>query len=303
MPQLIEKATTAADSKKWLAHEISLLNPTTFRRLVEVEGKTPRALAIIGNNVYTAGYFSDKIEAFPISLSTTKSSATISLGQEIPFTDERMGEYNFYCGDLDHCTGKWQSCNSCHPFTRPDALNWILQAGGSFQKNAKTMLYAWWTPPMNWIGGSKRINAEESIFWGIKQELGLDGAVTTINTIGEFFKRLKPMASPFLVKGRLSESGKRGRELYFGDKLDCKKCHPAPLYTDKKPNNAIVFDNDQTTQWDTPSLIESWRTGPWDHIGNTDKFIDLMTNELHTTTPTLLNADQIKDLNEFVMSL
>jgi cytochrome c peroxidase len=163
------------------------------------------------------------------------------------------------------------------------------------------MLYAWYTPPMNW--GRKRVNAEESIFWGIKQELGLDGAVTTINTIGEFFKRLKPMASPFLVKGRLTESAKKGRELFYGDKLDCRHCHPAPLYTDLNPHDAITFDNDQTTQWDTPPLIESWRTGPWDHIGNTDKFIDLMTNKLHTTTPTLLNADQIKDLNEFVMSL
>jgi cytochrome c peroxidase len=120
---------------------------------------------------------------------------------------------------------------------------------------------------------------------------------------GYFFIRLKPMASPALDKGRLSESAKRGRELFWGDKLDCKKCHPAPLYTDLKRHNTIAFDNDATTTWDTPGLIESWRSGPWDHIGSTDKFIDLMNNSLHTTTPTLLNADQIKDLNEYVLSL
>jgi YVTN family beta-propeller protein len=295
LPQLLEKANTT----KWLADQYTLLTSTTIRKLVDVEGKTPRALVVIDDKVFTAGVFSDNVEMFNVSLETNKSSGKISLGPELPFTDERKGEYHFYSGDL--CQGKWQSCNSCHPFTRPDALNWILAAGSTFQKNAKSMLYSWWTPPMNW--GAKRLDARESIFYGIKQELGLDGADSTITFIGEFFKRLKPMASPFLVKGRLTESAKRGRDLYYGPKLDCKICHPAPLFTDYQRHDAIVFDNDGTTTWDTPHLIESWRTGPWDHIGSTDKFIDLMTNPLHTTTPRVLKQNEIEDLNEYVMSL
>jgi YVTN family beta-propeller protein len=297
LPQLLEKADTTIS----LDHSITLLNPTTIRNLIVVEGKTPRALAVIGYNVFTAGYFSDKIEIFPISLSTSASSGRISLGPNQALTDERMGEFNFYSADKDHCKGKWQSCSSCHPFTRTNAMNRILASGSNFSKNTKSMLYAWYTPPMTWNGIGR--NTEEQIFWGIKQEMGLETDIKTINTIGEFFKRLRPMASPALVKGHLSESAKLGRELFCGDKLDCKKCHPTPLYTDLRRHNAIVSDNDATTTWDTPTLIESWRSGPWDHIGSTDKFIDLMTNPLHTTTPTLLNEDQIKDLNEYVLSL
>jgi hypothetical protein len=154
---------------------------------------------------------------------------------------------------------------------------------------------------MNW--SCKRKTGEESIFWGIKQELGLDGTDEIRNTIGEFLKRLKPMSSPFLVKGRLSESAMRGKELFYGEKLDCKNCHPAPLFTDLKRHNAIVFDGDATATWDTPGLIESWRTGPWDHIGSTDKFVDLINNPRHSANANLLNADQIKDLNEYILSL
>ena len=214
-------------------------------------------------------------------------------------TDERSGEFNFYNGDI--CQGKWQSCSSCHPFTRPDALNWILAAGGSFQKNAKSMLYSWWTPPETWA--QVRETAALSIYWGVRSELGLINKDTEVRQMGEFLKRLKPMASPTLVKGRLSEAGKRGREIYYGDKADCKTCHPAPLFTDQKLQPAMVNDIDKSPQFDTPSLIESWRTGPWDHLGSTDKFIDLMTNTRHTKTKERITADQLKDLNEYVMSL
>ena len=47
-----------------------------------------------------------------------------------------------------------------------------------------------------------------------------------------YLKSLKPVASPYLVKGKLSESAKRGKKLFHTAK--CSSCHSGPMYTDMK---------------------------------------------------------------------
>jgi hypothetical protein len=298
LPQLIQSANV----KEWLAHKINLLYPETLRKRVKVEGLNPRTVTIVGNKVYTAGYFTNTIEEFDISLTTTTSSAKIVLAPEQTFTPERKGEYHFYNGDEYHCQGAWQSCHSCHPLTRPDALDWMLAAGVTMQKNAKSMLLAWWTPPENWA--AKRNNAGESIQYGIIQELGLTPHDTIMTPIGELFKRLKPLPSPKLVKGRLSESAARGRVVYYSDKTDCKGCHPAPLFTNLQLHTSIVADQwDASPNFDTPTIVESWRTAPWDHIGTTLDYEKLLKNPLHSNCAKKLTDAEFKDLMEYSLSL
>jgi YVTN family beta-propeller protein len=298
LPQMIK----LADVKDWLAHKINLLYPSTIRKRVVVEGYNPRTVAIVGNKVYTAGYFTNFIEEFNITLDTKTETAKIELAPFQKFTIERTGEYHFYNGDEYHCTGAWQSCHSCHPFTRPDALDWMLAAGVTMQKNAKSMLLASFTPPMNWA--QKRNNVRESIEYGIIQELGIAAMDSIITPIEKFFDRLKPLPSPFLVKGRLSESAKRGRVIYYGDKTDCKICHPAPLFTNLKLEASIVPDQwDGSRNFDTPTVIESWRTGPWDHIGTTTDYETLLKNSLHSNCKSRLTDDEFRDLMEYSLSL
>ena len=78
-------------------------------------------------------------------------------------------------------------------------------------KNAKSMVYSWWTPRTNWAG--KREDASQSIRVGIQEELFIQviGEVQNMAVdMDTFFMRLKPVPSPYLVKGRLSESAQRG---------------------------------------------------------------------------------------------
>lgn len=297
--QLLElsKGTT------WLAGKFGTLNKTSIRKRVTVEGRIPRALAIIDNKAYTAGYFSNFVEEFNISLSTGKSSAKIELGDEPAMTMERNGEYQFYCGDIYHCTGAWQSCNSCHPHTRPDALNWILSGANGAQKNAKSMLYSWWTPRTNWNG--KRADTRESIYFGILNELGRQPQDSIQLPMEAFFMRLKPVPSPYLVKGKLSESAQRGREIYYNKaKVDCIECHPGKLFTNLKYTPSICNDIwDATAQIKVPSLNECWRTSPWDHIGSSISMDSVCINRLHSTNAYKLSSQELKDLVEFVLSL
>jgi YVTN family beta-propeller protein len=298
LPQVIQ----AASSSDWLSHKINLLYPETIRKRVDVIGKSPRAVAIVGNKAYTAGYFSNTIEVFDISLATSGASVSISLGPELPLNKVRTGEVHFYNGDELHCQGAWQSCHSCHSSTRADGLNWMLASGVTMQKNTKSLLYAWWTPPMNWA--AKHNNCTESIMYGIIQELGMTPNDSVITTMGEFLKGLKPMPSPYLVKGSLSESAKRGRVVYYGDKTDCKVCHPAPLFTNLKMHTSIVADPwDASPNYDTPQLQEAWRDAPWDHIGTTLDFEQLLKNPLHSNCSKKLTENEFKDLVEYVLSL
>jgi hypothetical protein len=299
LPQVLD----SANGSDILAYKVNLLYPATIRKRVTVEGKNPRTVVISGNKVYTSGYFSNTVEVFDISLSTSSASATISLGPELPLNDIRKGEFTFYRGDDSICQGGWQSCHSCHAFTRAEGLDWMLAAGVTLLKNNKSLLYSWWTPPMNW--SAKRNNCTESIRYGIMQELGKTPADSDITTMGEFLKGLKPLPSPHLVKGSLSESAKRGREIYYSDKADCKECHPAPLFTDCKMHPTIVTNDqwDASPNFDTPSIIETWRTAPWDHIGTTTDFETLLKNPRHSNCAQKLSDGEFKDLMEYVLSL
>jgi cytochrome c peroxidase len=69
--------------------------------------------------------------------------------------------------------------------------------------------------------------------------------------IDEYLKSLKPVPSPHLIDGALSEKAKRG-EVAF-QKAGCANCHPAPLFTNLKAFNVgtgkgrevnTEFDND-----------------------------------------------------------
>jgi hypothetical protein len=212
----------------------------------------------------------------------------------------RQGEFNFT--DANNCQGQWQSCFSCHPFTRPDALNWMLASEQTRQRNAKSMLHSWWTPPMNW--SAKRPHAggsDGSIRMGVYYELFIDPTEEVCTPMDTFIMRLKPVVSPFLVKGKLSDAAQRGKEIF--SRIGCSSCHPAPLYTDNEMHDAGVPDEqDLGRDWDTPSLIEAWRTAPYAHTGGYDKIRDIIELRGHSLD-SKLSEQEWKDLVEFVSSL
>lgn len=281
------------------------------RKRVQVATKGPRALAIVGNSVFTAGFFDDakaSMEEYEISLSTSRPTSIYTIGEAQAWTGERNGENNFY--DASLCFQEWQSCHSCHPLTRPDALNWILGGGAIVApKNAKSMLYSWWTPPTTWSG--RRLHAHQSILAGIELELFRVPTVDLSAPMDTFFMAIKPMASPFLEKGRLSESAKRGKALYTNkEKTDCQKCHPAPLFADEKFYNSGVPDPyDASINWRTPTIVESWRTGPYGHLGSYWGMIEILELKTHTNAVDKLDTDpngsghEMKDLISYVLSL
>jgi YVTN family beta-propeller protein len=309
----VQKLITLADTTKYywdypsipegqtqLWHNLIAMN--NFMSKVKVSGKGPRALAIIGNRAYTAGYFSDTLESFDLMLNGgTKEAGAIALGAAQPLTAERKGELAF-C-DANLCYQKWASCQSCHPFARADGLNWVLRNEFAAPKNTKSLVYSWWTPPTNWAG--YRQNAYESVRAGMINELFLEPDMDVAASMDTFLMKLKPTPSPYLVKGNLSESGTKGKQIFMTNPaLDCKKCHAGPLFTDMKPHNAGVQDPyDNMISWDTPSLIESWRSAPYSHLGSFNQLSDIMKFKGMSNAGSSLSQQEFDDLVEFISSL
>jgi len=296
-----EKVSDATSSYDDVPNDLSFL--VGLRRRINLTGNGPRGLALIGTKAYAAEYFTDSLGVVDISPDVRPAAKSIALGPEKPLSVARKGEMFFH--DATLCFQKWQSCSSCHPGeARPDALNWdLLNDGLGNPKNTKSMLFAHRTPPSMATG--IRDSAEVAVRAGIRHIQFAVRPEADAAAIDEYLGSLKPVPSPYLKKGKLSAAAKRGQDIF--EKANCATCHPAPLYTNmKKYNIGTGRDREEDTLFDTPTLIEVWRTGPYLHDGRAATMKDVLdkhnADDKHGQTSDLTNA-QIKDLELFVLSL
>ena len=273
-----------------------------IRRRIKLCGKGPRALAIAGSRVYVAEYFTDSITLVDISEKSRLKTIALPLGPAPQMTRRRRGEMLF--NDACLCFQQWQSCASCHPGGgRADALNWdLLNDGISNPKNTKSLLLSHETPPSMITG--VRESAETAVRAGFKHIMFATCPEEDAIAIDEYLKSLEPVPSPHLVNGRLSRSAQRGRKVF--DKAGCALCHKGPLYTDlQKYNVGTGKDVDKDVEFDTPTLVEVWRTAPYLYDGRAATIKEVLTthnpDDKHGLTSNLTN-NEIEDLAQFVLS-
>ena len=305
-------SATAEDVPNDLAFLVDLrrrqrLNPGWWYQPVDpnkLQLKGPRGLCIVGNKAYVAVYFSDLLAAVDLQPKPGFSVTNIALGPQPKMSGQRRGEMLF--ADAELCFQHWQSCTSCHPDARVDALNWDLMNDGlGNPKNARSMLLAHQTPPS--MASGVRGNAEEGVRAGITHIQFAVRPEEDSVAIDEYLKSLQPVPSPYLVDGKLSAAAERGKQLFHSEKLNCVKCHPEPLYTDMKMHNVHSrgqFDRRDT--FDTPTLVECWRTAPYMHDGQYTTMKEVFTQGKHGKLGgdvEGLTDEQLNDLVEFVLSL
>jgi cytochrome c peroxidase len=228
--------------------------------------------------------------------------ASIALGPGPRLTEERRGELLFNDGTI--CYQQWQSCASCHPDARVDSLNWdLMNDGAGNPKNTKSMLLAHQTPPA--MAEGVRMSAEEAVRSGVRHILFTNRPEEEAVAIDTYLKSLRPVPSPHLVDGRLSPAAERGRTLFESRRVGCSNCHPAPLYTDLKRHNVGSRNAyERGDRFDTPTLIEVWRTAPYLHDGRYATIKGLLLEGKHGLhRDSGLSEQEIDDLVEFVLSL
>jgi cytochrome c peroxidase len=151
------------------------------------------------------------------------------------------------------------------------------------------------------------MTAEEAVRAGIKSILFSYRPEEEAAAIDAYLASLEPEPSPHLIDGRLSPAAQRGRALFQSDRIACSRCHPAPLYTDLHSHNVgSRSEVDRTDRFDTPTLIEVWRTAPYLHDGRYLTVKELLTEGQHGLRrdgKNGLSPAELDDLVEFVLSL
>lgn len=273
-----------------------------IRKRVKLLGKGARSLVVLGRKAYVAEYFTDTLTVVDLNNTSRHRTKSIALGPKRPMTVERRGEMLF--NDASLCFQGWQSCASCHPSNaRIDALNWdLLNDGLGNPKNTKSLLLSHETPP-SMVSGV-RGTAEEAVRAGIRHIQFAVRPEEEAVAIDQYLKSLEPMPSPYLVDGQLSESAKRGQKLF--SQAGCGSCHQGRLRTDLQSYDVGTGDGrDEGQEFDTPSLIEIWRTAPYLYDGRATTIEEVLTKfnpeDKHGVTSNLTKKE-IKDLAQFILS-
>lgn len=226
-----------------------------IRKRLPLVGNGPRNLSIAKGKLYIPTYFSDTLNIVDVA---TEQVTTIALNPNRQETLAQTGEKVF--NDATYCYQNWQSCNGCHPGdARTDAMNWDLMNDGiGNPKNCKSLLYSHVTPPSMITG--IRATAEVAVHAGFKFIQFSEISPELLSCVNAYLISLRPLASPFLVNGKLTEKGLKGQKSF--EKLGCDNCHSGEYFTDLRRHpigERVEFE----AGWDTPTLIEVWRTAPY----------------------------------------
>ena len=153
-----------------------------------------------------------------------------------------------------------------------------------------------------------RETAEAAVRAGIQKILFTVQPEEVAVALDEYLKAIQPVPSPLLVNGKLSPSAARGKKLFQSDALGCANCHPSGLFTDLKSHDVGTrgqYDK-PADKYDTPTLIEAWRTAPYLHDGSAVTVRDVLTSgnrENRHGKTSHLTPQQVDDLVAYVLSL
>ncbi len=265
-----------------------------IRKRIPLTGNGPRDFVISGDKAIIPTYFSDTLNIVNLG---DQQIVTVAMVEDRIESRVHIGEKIF--NDASYCFQNWQSCNGCHPGdARTDGMNWDLMNDGiGNSKNCKSLLYSHETPP-SMISGIRE-KAEIAVrrgfthiqFAEIQEDLAL--------CVDEYLMSLRPVPSPFLVNGNLTDKAERGKK--FFEKLNCGYCHSGPYFTDMQMHRIgddIEFENG----WDTPTLIEVWRTAPYLFDGRAATLEDVFKVHRHGIS-SVVPIQEIEELVEYINSL
>ena len=233
---------------------------------------------------YVAEYFSDTLGVVDLDAEAGQAGQAvrqIALGPKPELTSQRRGEMLF--NDATICFQHWQSCASCHPDARVDALNWDLMNDGlGNPKNNKSMLLVASDAAVD-VRRACATTAEEAVRSGITHIQFAVRPEEDAVAIDEYLKSLKPVPSPHLVDGKLSPAAERGKKVFFDEDGRLRQLPSrAALHRPEDARRRIAAaSTTAATTFDTPTLVECWRTAPYMHDGHYTTMKELFTKGKH----------------------
>lgn len=264
-----------------------------IRDFIPTQGKGPRSVVAMGNRIYTANFYTSELVSMDASGKDVRKQV---LGAPLTFTKEGKGDMYFHDATLSFQS--WQSCATCHPNdARVDGLNWdLLNDGMGNPKNTKTLMLSHQTAPCMATGIRK--DAETAVRSGVKYILFGEAEEEVYEAMDAYLKSLKPVPSPYLVKGKLSDKAQKGKQLF---QQSCASCHSGQFYTDQKQYKVEwTTGPDKGLSMDVPALSECWRTAPYLYDGRSCSMKEML--KIHGPKKQI-SPKELDELEEYVLSL
>jgi DNA-binding beta-propeller fold protein YncE len=300
----VERVAASRDRTE-VPNDLSFLVGLRRRIQLPPSDRGPRAIVVVGSKIIVGNYFSDSLSIIDPTVAQP-SVVSIPLGPRVEPTEARKGEEHF--NDATLCFQGWQSCATCHPGeARVDALNWdLLNDDMGNPKNNKSLLLSHRTPPAMSLG--VRETAETAVRAGIRHILFTAQPDEIAQAMDFYLKSLEPVPSPHLRDGQLSSSARRGQLIFADEQVGCARCHPAGLFTDLQHHDVGTRSRLDRSQdlFDTPTLVEAWRTAPYFHDGSATNLHEMFRSrnleDRHGRT-SHLDPAKLDDLIAYVLSL
>jgi len=314
-----EKVTEVTYGSDAVPNDLSFL--VSIRRRIRLNGNGPRGVIATKDWLYVSLYYSDTLVKLKYDSERPKV-VDLPLGNKIDLTKDPVRRGEMLWNDGSMCFQQWQSCASCHPDGRSDALNWdLLNDGTGNPKQTKNMVYSHLTAPTMVTG--IRPNMEACNRKGLTHIQFVVRPEKDAECIDAYVRSLKPVPSPYLVmskgimglgKGKLtlSKEARRGKKLFFS--AGCAHCHPPSksgpggqaLFTNfKKYDLGLGVGNEEGREFDTTALVEIWRTAPYLYDGRAMTISEVLTkcnsDDIHGITQPL-QPDELKALEEYILS-
>ncbi len=274
-----------------------------LRHRIKLHGIGPRGLAISNNKLFVSEFYSASVTEIDLAIPVPSVSRSANLGLAVEPDQRRLGEIYFH--DATNSFQMWQSCASCHPGDgRVDGLNWdLLNDGFGNPKNTKSLLLSHQTPPAMITG--IRPDAETGVRSGFKFIEFAHRPEKDAQAIDAYLRSLQPLSSPMLEEGALSDAALKGQKLFR--RAGCAICHRGPHFTNKKSYSVGTGTGlDENRKFDTPTLVELWRTGPYLYDGRAktiEEVITLYNPENNHGKTKNLTPEEIDFLTAYLLSI
>jgi DNA-binding beta-propeller fold protein YncE len=288
------------------------------RTLSDLEGTRGLAVNPGGTLLAVASYFDGKVllvdltsEYVPSDETQPVATQAVELPDNPAENQVRRGE-RLYNGSK-YCNQHWLSCATCHEGGRMDSLNWdLMNDGQGNPKNTRSHVLSPLTPPTNITGC--RENAHVSTRAGyLNIEFTTSATEDIVDATYAYIESLTAEPSPYLgADGKLTPDAVEGKKLFDSSEVGCSRCHVPPLFTDlTRWNVGTRLNPPDISTWDdggydTPTLVELWRTAPYLHLGGALTVKDVFTvfnkNDQHGRTSNL-SSQQLDQLAAYLMQI
>ncbi len=279
-------------------------------------GANPIGVWVEGEQIYVLNALDGTVSV--IDAATQRVTEVIPV-TEIPLSAELLrGKVLFHRAAAPAMSDGAISCATCHFEGGADGRTWINFRSGP--RNTPVLTGAAGLPPYNWAGDMDELH--DTIEDQIRHVMLGDGLITgdfdatgsavdagrsaDLDALAAYVAALQPWANPNrLPDGSLSESARRGMELFMSGAIGCS-CHAPPLYTDLQAHNLAgsVFSLEIAPAFDTPTLRGLWASAPYLHDGVVQTLPELLsrTDPIHSIAGDL-TPQQLDDLVAFLLSL